>query len=495
MTRLLEVPLSAISGLIGLFVSTGLWRADYNATCSEIAASVSSASKVHYNGSSRFGENTENWSFTNSQISACSFEPANAQDVGIALQLLAKNRTPFAVRGGGHSPNPGFSSTPGVQIAMRSFSEVVYDQDAQTVTFGMGLVWEDVYSALIQYNVTVVGGRSFGVGVGGFILGGGYSFLSNEYGLSVDNIVSLELVLPNGQVANITKSSNPDLFYGLRGGFNNFGIVTTVTMKAHPQSLVWGGLIAYAEQEWDAFNNATANMVSTVTDPKATVYISTNYVKGEPPLITTILFYDGPTYPDGIYDEFLTIPYIEQDISTRTFVSLAGTIPLIPSLRYVIWLVTYWVPVEEFTLSMLEMIQNQTVFYGDLLSESSAVLVSYDLIPLLPSLYDHSEAPSAFPSLRGPGQGHSFIEILYGWTNQSDDEVMIQAGAESAAYMKQFAVDAGQNVSNALQYPNAAAPGTPLTNMYSQGALERLSFIRATVDPGDVMGLAGGWKF
>ncbi|KAG2067129.1 FAD-binding domain-containing protein, partial [Suillus decipiens] len=196
---LLQVPLSAISGIINLFASTGLWRGsgvDYNTTCQEIAASVSSASNVYYYGSPQFEQDTENWSFTNSQNSTCSFEPANAEDVGIALQILVKDQTPFAVKGGGHSPNPGFSSTLGVQIAMRLFSEVVYDENAQTVTFGMGLVWEDVYSALLQYNVTVVGGRSFGVGVGGFVLGGGYSFVSNEYGLSVDNIVSLELVLP-----------------------------------------------------------------------------------------------------------------------------------------------------------------------------------------------------------------------------------------------------------------------------------------------------------
>ncbi|KAG2359542.1 FAD-binding domain-containing protein [Suillus spraguei] len=490
---LLQVPLSVISGLINLFTSTGLWTGsgvDYNATCQEIAASVSSASNVYYYGSPQFGNDTANWSFTNSQNSTCSFEPANAQDVGIALQILGVNRTPFGVKGGGHSPNPGFSSTLGVQIAMRLFSEVVYDQNAQTVTFGMGLVWEDVYSALLQYNVTVVGGRSFGVGVGGFVLGGGYSFISNEYGLSVDNIVSLELVLPNGQVTNVTKSSNPGLFYALRGGFNNFGIVATVTMKAHPQSEVWGGLISYAEAEWDAFNNATVNMVSTVTDPKAAVYISTDYVIGEPTVITAILFYDGPN-PGDIYDDFLAIPSIEKNISTRTFVSLAETIPLIPSLR----IVTFWVAVEEFTLPMLVMIQNQTVFYGNLLLESSAVLISYDLVPLLPSLYNHSEAPSAFPSLRGPDQGHSFIEIIYGWTNESYDEVMLQAGTESAAYMKQFAVDAGQNVSNALQYPNAAAPGTPLVNMYSQAALDKLGLIRIATDPSDVMGLAGGWKF
>ncbi|KAG2063990.1 FAD-binding domain-containing protein [Suillus decipiens] len=491
---LLQVPLAAISGIIGLFAPTRLWpgRPDYKITCHEIATSVSSASNVYYAGI-QFKDDFENWSQTNTEIPACSFEPANVQDVGIALKLLAKDQTPFAIRGGGHSANPGFSSTPGVLIAMRLFSQVVYDQNAQTATIGMGLIWDDVYSALGQYNVTVVGGRSSGVGVGGFVLGGGYSYLSNEYGMSVDNIVSLELVMPNGTVASITSSSNPDLFYGLRGGFNNFGIVTTVTLKTHPQSQVWGGGIWYLTDQWDAVNQATANFVSTVTDPKATVYLTVDYmhvVLGLPVMMVT-LFYDAPTHPDGMFDEFLKIQSHEKDVTTRTFLNLLKSFPSTPPLTRI---TTQWVPIEHFTVSILRMAENQALSYGKRVSENGAVFLTYDLIPLLPSLYSHSKTPAAFPSLRDPGQGHSFIEVLCGWLHPMDDKVMGQLTAESTAYMKQFVADAGQNVSNALLYPNAAPPDTPLVDMYGD-ALGRLRSIRSAVDPGDVMKLAGGWKF
>ena len=77
------------------------------------------------------------------------------------------------VKGGGHASNPGFSSTEGVQIAMYRFSGVEYNQDAQTADVGSGLIWDDVYSALEPYSVSVVGGRVTGVGVAGFTLGGG----------------------------------------------------------------------------------------------------------------------------------------------------------------------------------------------------------------------------------------------------------------------------------------------------------------------------------
>ncbi|KAG2032409.1 FAD-binding domain-containing protein [Suillus americanus] len=491
MTLLPGLSFAVISGLIGLSASTELRRADYTATCQEIAAAVSSASKVYYGGSPQYTEDNEHWASSSSQISACSFEPANAQDVGIALQLLAKDQTPFAVKSGGHSANPGFSSTPGVQIALFSFSEVVYDPNAQTATIGMGLIWDDVYSELEQYGVIIVGAKTTGVGIGGIVLGGGYSYLSNQYGLSVDNVVSFELVMPNGTVASITSSSNPDLFYGVRGGFNNFGIVTTVTMKTYAQSQVWGGLISYTADQWDAVNTAIANFVSTVTDPKACVYSTTDYASGVVAILT-ILFYDAPTYPDGIFNELLAIPHSAEDISTRSYLSLIQTLPANASsgLRAMF----HWVPIEQFTSSMLQMVKNQTLVYGEQLSQSSGVLISYDLVPLLPSLYNHSDTPSAFPSLRDSGQGYSFIEVYYGWTDANDDEVMLQVGAESAAYMKQFAVDAGQDVANALIYPNCAPPGTALADIYGD-AVSSLHSIRSAVDPGNVMGLTGGWRF
>jgi hypothetical protein len=108
------------------------------------------------------------------------------------LRILGQTQTPFGVssnifglhcmliilivakiKSGGHAANAGFSSTPGVQIAMYSFSDVVYDSVAQTATVGTGLLWDDVYVALEKYSVTVVGAKVTGIGIGGIALGGG----------------------------------------------------------------------------------------------------------------------------------------------------------------------------------------------------------------------------------------------------------------------------------------------------------------------------------
>ena len=118
---------------------------------------------------------------------------------------------------------------------MTRFNEVTYHSDNQTATVGAGLLWDDVYEALEPYNVNVVGGRAGGVGVAGFSLGGGeyavlfglrgigcsdgislgYSWLSNQYGLTADNILSYEMVFPNGTVT-LVDSSNTELLFALR---------------------------------------------------------------------------------------------------------------------------------------------------------------------------------------------------------------------------------------------------------------------------------------
>ncbi len=116
---------------------------------------------------------------------------------------------------------------------MTRFNQVTYHAETSTVDIGTGLVWDDVYSALEPYGVSVAGGRVTGVGVAGFTLGGGewrrpsrrlsnylvppgYSWLTNLHGLTVDTVTAFELVLPNGQVMEITNDSVPDLFFGLK---------------------------------------------------------------------------------------------------------------------------------------------------------------------------------------------------------------------------------------------------------------------------------------
>ncbi|KAH9990390.1 hypothetical protein BJV77DRAFT_613305 [Russula vinacea] len=194
---------------------------DLLCTCNQIAAAISGASQVFFPRSVEYLFDIEHASPTNTEASACSVEPGSAEDVSEILRILGSIRTPFAVKGGGHAANPGFSSTRGVQITMSRFNEIKVNSMSRTVEVGAGLTWDQVYATVGPTGVSVIGGRIPGVGVAGLTLGGGYSFLTSQYGLAVDNVAGYELVLPNGTIKDVT-SKDRDLWFGLRGGMNNF---------------------------------------------------------------------------------------------------------------------------------------------------------------------------------------------------------------------------------------------------------------------------------
>ncbi|KAF9038026.1 hypothetical protein BJ165DRAFT_417861 [Panaeolus papilionaceus] len=99
---------------------------------------------------------------------------------------------------------------------MTRFSQVKYQALTKTAEIGMGLIWDDVYAALEPYNQSVVGGRVSGIGVAGLSLGGGYSWKTNQYGLTVDTIEAFKLVKPDGSIITVTQASQPELFFALK---------------------------------------------------------------------------------------------------------------------------------------------------------------------------------------------------------------------------------------------------------------------------------------
>ncbi|OSD00999.1 FAD-binding domain-containing protein [Trametes coccinea BRFM310] len=466
-------------------------RGAYASVCQEIREAISSASAVHFPGlDAAYVKDISHWATSSTAQAACSVEPGTAEDVGTILQILGKNKTPFAVKGAGHASNPGFSSTPGVQIAMYRFSEVNYDAAAGVAEVGAGLIWDDVYTALEPYAVSVVGGRVSGVGVAGFTLGGGYSWKTNQFGLTVDNLSGFELVLPNGTVAAVTQDSYPDLFWGLKGGFNNFGIVTKFNLTTHPQTEVWGGLITITEDQLDKVNAATVKFAQTVNDPKAQVLPTYNFLLGEPG-VSLLLFYDYPTPPDGIFDDFLAIPHFTKDVKTRTLLDLVKSAPANATGGQ--RAIFHTVSLLQFNDKIMDAVLNETKFWGERLSFQSGNFISYDVEPFLSTIFSHApEGSSAYPPSRSTGLLP--LNIYYAWGASLADETMQNAARQSAAHLTQVILGEGQDISDAALYGNYAILGTPLERIYGQN-VPKLKALKAKYDPGNVMGLAGGWKF
>jgi FAD/FMN-containing dehydrogenase len=158
-----------------------------------------------------------------------------ARDAGLDL----------SVRGGGHSA-PGFGTNDGgVVLDLGPMRHVHVDPHARTARAGGGATWGDFNYATHAYGLATTGGIISTTGVGGLTLGGGIGYLTRGYGLSIDNLVSAEVVTADGQVRTASATENPDLFWALRGGGGNFGVVTSLEFQLHPINDVYVGLFFY----------------------------------------------------------------------------------------------------------------------------------------------------------------------------------------------------------------------------------------------------------
>lgn len=168
----------------------------------------------------------------------------NAEEVSVAIKFAVANKIPLTACGGGHSSS-GTSSTEGMVIDLSKMRSVSADQDAMTVSFGGGCLWEDLDKALDPLGLATVGGVVNHTGVGGLIVGGGHGYLTPKHGLTIDNLITVQVVTADGSILEASEEKNADLFWAVRGAGAQFGVVTRFTSRVHKQSQVWSGALAF----------------------------------------------------------------------------------------------------------------------------------------------------------------------------------------------------------------------------------------------------------
>ena len=170
---------------------------------------------------------------------------ADVADVVAAVNFGRDNNLPIAIRGGGHS-GPGLGSVDdGLVIDLSLMKHVHVEPPARTVRVGPGCTTGDVDHATHTFGLAVPFGMISTTGVAGLTLGGGSGYLTRKYGLTVDNLIEADVVLADGTLVTASRNKNPDLFWALRGGGGNFGVVTSFLFEAHPVSMVFGGPLAW----------------------------------------------------------------------------------------------------------------------------------------------------------------------------------------------------------------------------------------------------------
>jgi hypothetical protein len=163
-------------------------------------------------------------------------------DVVAAVNFARENDLIVAVRGGGHSTVGYGTCDGGVVIDLSPMKEIEVDPEARTARADAGLTWGEFDAATQQHGLAVTGGRFSTTGIAGLTLGSGSGWLERKCGLTADSLLSVDIVTANGEQITASEHDNADLFWGIRGGGGNFGIVTSFTYRLHEVGpMVYGG--------------------------------------------------------------------------------------------------------------------------------------------------------------------------------------------------------------------------------------------------------------
>jgi FAD/FMN-containing dehydrogenase len=174
---------------------------------------------------------------------------ASASDVRAAVAHAVATGRDVAVRGGGHSV-PGFGTADdAIVIDLSGLTSIEVDPKTRIARVGGGATWAMMNDATMAHGLATTGGIVASTGVGGLTLGGGVGYLTRAHGLSCDNLLSAEVILADGSIVTASEDEQPDLFWALRGGGGNFGVVTEFTFRLHPvPENIYGGLIFFERE-------------------------------------------------------------------------------------------------------------------------------------------------------------------------------------------------------------------------------------------------------
>ncbi|PSN69942.1 FAD-binding domain-containing protein [Corynespora cassiicola Philippines] len=231
----------------------------------------------------------------NSFLKAAVLLPTSASQISTALSHIRTHSIPFVVRGGGHSTSGSSSIEDGLVIDLSRMRKVSVDAEAKTITAEGGTIWEDVDVEAAKYGLATVGGTVNHTGVGGLTLGGGYGYLTGKYGLTIDNLVSVDMVLASGEQVKVSETENSDLFWAVRGAGQSFGVVTAFTFQGHPQpNPVYAGPLVFLPDKLPQIVQF-ANKFHEINDGnQALLWGFSCPPPAGAPVVLTQIFYNGP---------------------------------------------------------------------------------------------------------------------------------------------------------------------------------------------------------
>lgn len=410
----------------------------------------------------------------------CVFKPSNAKQVSTVVLLSRFTQCPFAVKGGGHAAFAGGSSIEGgITIALEKLNERSLSSDKKIASVGPGNRWADVYPWIEQYGLEVIGGRISSVGVSGLTLGGGISHYANAYGWACDNIDSFEVVTASGIIVNASAAKYSDLYWALRGGGNNFGIVTKFNMRTFVQGEMWGGQRAHTEDQWDKVYAAYYNYaVNAEKDLKQAQIVSFALQAGMK-IAAEDLEYSDPTPWPPVFDEWKAIPAIIDQTAIANMSTLANQLGAgaPDGVQETYWDRTFKVDKDIFKAFI-------DIFFDMLpaIQDAAGILPVLSFQAITVPAMQHMQQNGGNALGLDPNDGPIFIcNLAILWTDVADNSRIMSFS--NSLYERLVEEAAKKDLNSDFIYMNYASPYQDVVASYGAANKQELKSISGVYDP------------
>lgn len=254
-------------------------------------------------------------------------------DVVEALAFADAEGLPVSIRGGGHSVAGHSMADGGIAIDLRNFKQVSVDATQLRGVAGGGATWEEFDPVCQRHGLATTGGTFADTGIGGLTLGGGIGHLHGKCGLTIDNLLAAEVVTADGRVLRASEDENSDLFWALRGGGGNFGVVTSFEFRLHRVDSFLGGLILYPFEHAEKVIRLYRDLVSAAPDALTCICVLTRAADAEGTRVVIVsVCYNGPL--DAGEEEVRALrrsfPVIGDTVGPLSYLEVQALFPKLP---------------------------------------------------------------------------------------------------------------------------------------------------------------------
>lgn len=407
---------------------------------------------------------------------------ASVDDVVTALAFARQASLTVAVRGGGHSVAGNGSVDAGLVIDLGGLASVEVDADERTVRVAGGARLGDVDRATAEHGLAVPLGVVSRTGVAGLTLGGGVGWLLRAHGLSIDNLLSADVVTAAGTQVRASASENPDLFWGLRGGGGNFGVVTSLTFRAHPlPAAVFAGNLIYRPEHWKkallAFDEWGRSVADELTATATFIVPPPDWELGEDPLLLVGFAWSGADAAAGdaaIASLRVEAPPDLEAVELMPWAQWQSAVDdTFPVGVRAYWKNTSFDRLDEEVVDVIVARATEQTWQG----------TGFDIHLMGGAFARVPEDDTAFPTRTA----RYWLNIYGFWANEADDADRIRFVRGFADDMADFSTG-GQYVNFMAGEDPAPAGVTPLP-VYGEEALRRLAAVKASWDPDNMFRL------